>query len=91
MAVIAERLGLKDQASPPDIDERSHFWLSVYGLLSPSRPTDYGAPRPITLTEIKALRSMLPLPCTAEELIGVIQEMDVVFLDHAYSKKGNGK
>lgn len=73
---------------PPEEDERTAWWLGVFGLLNHSRQSGCGAPQPIALAEMAALLSMISLPCSNEEFIGVIQEMDVAFLEHANKRKG---
>tara|TARA_B100000700_G_scaffold189815_1_gene209172 strand:- start:41171 stop:41440 length:270 start_codon:yes stop_codon:yes gene_type:complete len=88
MALVAERLGLKDRAQPPEIDERCEYWLYLFDLLSPSRPAGYGAPQPIPLTEVHALWQLMSPPCAPDELIGVMREMDVTFLEHANRRGG---
>lgn len=89
MAVIAERLGLKEKAAPPEIDERCEFWLWLYGIADRGRPYTMGSPLPLPPLDILSLIDRLALPANPDEALEVIGAMDVVCLEHI--SKGKGK
>lgn len=87
MALIAERLGLKEKAAPPEIDERTDFWLYLYQIADRGRPYAMGQPLPIPPLDLIALVDRLSLAAQPDEALEVIGAMDVACLDHARKSK----
>lgn len=89
--MLQRRFGDDAVEAPPEMDERSFFWMRTFQLLSPSRPASEGGVRPIPLTEMAALSQMIDMPCSHEEYVTIVRAMDGAFVDHcqkAQSKAG---
>lgn len=76
-----------EDSEPPEIDERTAFWLYVFDVLSPSRGMSDTGPRPIPVSEIKAQCEFTPLPASPDEIQAVVRAMDNEFLEYAASKR----
>lgn len=84
--LVAQRLGVI-VPKPPEISDRTAFWLETFWLLSPSRPLSDVGPRAIPLTEIRALTDLMPVPATGSEVVIVIRAMDGVYLEEVERKR----
>lgn len=64
------------EADPPELDERTAFWMRTFRLMSKGRPVTMGGLAPIPPLDIMETIDRLHLPCDYEEAIEVIGAMD---------------
>ena len=76
--------------APPEMDERTAWWLDAFDLASRERPYTNGHPLPIPPLKVLDLRDRLLWPAGSEESIAVVTAMDVTFLEHVSKRKGKG-
>lgn len=70
-------LGVDDE--PPDLDERTSFWMRCFNILSRTRPPAMGGIPPINPSTTLDLADRLQWPCEADECLTVIMAMDDQF------------
>lgn len=87
MRLIAEKLGLAEKAAPPEIDERTEFWLYAFSVLTRGRPAGHGIALPIPPLDALRVADRLSWPVHGEELLAVITEMDEAWLEWVNRKR----
>ena len=67
-------LGVK--GDPPDLDERTAFWISAFNLLCRGRPASMGGLMPLPPLDILETAERLDWPCQPDECLEVIGALD---------------
>lgn len=80
-----EALGKKKE-EPPEIDERTAFWLHAFSILERGRPYTTGSPLPLHPLDVLDMAERLRWPVISDEVLGVTQSMDDAVLEHMRKK-----
>ncbi|RUR26846.1 hypothetical protein ELY33_17205 [Vreelandella andesensis] len=60
----------------PELDGRTSFWMSAFGILNRTRPASMGGVPPINPVTVLDLADRLQWPCQPDEALTVIIAMD---------------
>lgn len=76
---MAAQLGVDDE--PPECDDRTAAWISLFNTLNRGRPYTQGHPLPLPPLDILDLVDRLNFPADPDEACTVISALDKDWLD----------
>lgn len=71
---MAAELGVTEP--PPELTERTRFWMEAFGTAHRTRPAAMGGIPALNPLDLLALRDRLGWPCEADECLQVLCAMD---------------
>lgn len=66
---------------PPDLNERTSFWINAFNLLCRGRPVGMSGIAYLPPLDILSMAEKLNWPCLPDECLAVITAMDDAYID----------